>query len=450
MKRGMIALIFFGLTLSGFGAIDNIAKIEELSESSTLDTCTYILSDELPISCLRVSETLDPDNIDLLEAERDPTPNLPSPVPSVDVAATRDQIEGITGDSPNPWGGVFDSQGRYIFVDQKVEIGTGTIGTNQLIRMTPGSPGPQFEILATQTQLAVHVPELAGSGPIYPGLASVDVLSDDSIVLIFSGTSLHKLLKVVPGNPPQITVIASITGAGTISPSVGPMAVDRSQTPNVIYMYYTRETQKGFYSVAADQTNTEPTLWKSPENAPYNPLDFAVDDNGDILYWGGNDMGQLFRIDCVTKNETPLLSETFYERFGYLYMYNLCMDINRRTGDIISIYIADVPYPDTQSRYNVCKVKKNPNGSYANGEVLIIEEQVFGDEDVSPWYIEGRYLISFGCGISISPSGETFFVSNGEPDYKMGYIPYRGIDCILKIGTEGVLGVTPSHWRHYE
>ena len=383
-----------------------------------------------------------------------PTPIWPEPTPPVDVAATRDQIASHTGQTANPWGAAFDSQGRFIFFDQKVYnyYDDETLGSNNLIRMTSGVSGPSFETIATESQLAAVIPDFPGTSPYFKNLVTLDALSDDSVVMVVSGTSPHALIRIVPGTTPQITTIAEFQT--TLNPpGCWDMAVDRTQTPNLIYLYYTNTSNYSLelYVVSADQTNATPTFFADPQYHNFPPMALTIDANGDVIYAGDADFQQIYRIDKDTKAETALLPELMLnsfteERFDYV----TSLDIDPVTGDILGTYYTGWSYPYTYSRYNLFAARKNSDGSYSAASELMLEQQVYADEDVLPWYISGRNLVPSGGGLAIARSGGYMYLSNASPTFNYTSFTARGIECILKIGTEFMLGAHPESWTNYE
>ena len=372
------------------------------------------------------------------------TPILPpSPVPDIKMVATRDQIAAFTGDTgANPWGGAFDSQGRYIFFDQKTVIdATPTyIGTNQLIRLTPGSP-PTFTSLATQAQLAA-VDSRWGSPDSYPYLADLAVLSDDSVVLIGIGSSdPQRLLRIVPGNPPQITTVANIYLTETWENIIG-VVVDKSTNPNTIYI----ATNLTIYSVPADQIEALPPIWFDLSTYFY-VLDIAIDTEGNILF---PQLNSLFRIDKTTQTETEIILSFSGSLIGG-YEYTEVLEVNPVNGEIFGLYYSYSAYPGTDSYFNFYNVP-NQLGTYGYyiPENYLIEEQIFEDPDIISWYWPLMDFKLPGRGLAIHPSGSIMYCSNGRHGWSHYYMEDVGTRCIISIGTTTVSQVSPSFWRLYE
>jgi len=393
-----------------------------------------------------------------------PTPDLPDPLPSIAMAANPDQIASHTGDHPSPWGGVFDSAGRYIFFDQKVSVSyTETEGTNQLIRMTGWGDTATFETLATQSQLAAVDSRWGEESS--PLLVNLDLLSDGSIVMSGGGDNPQKLLRIVPGNPPQITTIASFSSMDVWGAPQGAsaIAVDRNQNPNKIYLLI----QTDIYTVYANQTNATPSVWLEPEDDLDGVYDMVIDNNGDILF--GAFYGMLYspykivryknrssfdtinKIDKDTKAISSISKESFGNSLKGNYRYTLALDINRITGDLFGLYYCSSPYPYTGSRFNLFKATKDGNGLYTALD-FATEHQVLEDPDIEPYWEPSalnNFLIS-GLGLAVHPSGNSFFCSSGSNDEGWGYIVRQGIDSIVRIGTEARLSSKPAAWCHYE
>lgn len=372
-----------------------------------------------------------------------PTPILPpEPVPEVKVVATEDQIATFTGGAgANPWGGAFDSQGRYVFFDQKVPIdATGTlVGTNQLIRLTPGSP-PSFTTLATQAQLAIADDRWSGSTPSVE-LVDLATLSDDSVVLIGLGVNPQRLLRVVPGSPPQITVVGSID-LPSYDNLIG-IVVDKADSPNTIYI----GSSYTLYKIAADQLNGTPSAWfdLSPY---YYQKDIAIDTGGNILFervYGAT----LYSIDKITATTTEI-THSFTSSLTGDYDYTLALEVNPADGEIFGMYYTSQRYPDTFSYFNLYRI---PNEADLSGrytpENFAIEEQILGDPDLSGWYTTGMNFILPGRGMAIHPSGHVIYCSNGRHRFLMYAATRIGTQCIISIGTSELSRVPAAFWRQY-
>ena len=422
MKKEIIALIIFSVALSGFGAINNISSSE-------------------PVIGLLVTPT------------PTPTPDLPFPEPPINMAANTDQISAFTGEVPSPWGGVFDPEGRYIFFDLKVWINDTTYhGTNQLIRMTGEGSSASFEVLATQAQLAA-VDSRWGDEYLLE-LGGLDILFDGSIVMIGYGENPQKLLRIVPVNPPQITVIASFDFE-TITPWVASkaipgqfvedIAVDRAQNPNRIYFLMGRD----IYSVYSNQTNATPALWLDTGQTLYNIYDLVVDNNGDIIYCENMYGGNIKKVEKTTKAITTISQSSLNDTLKGNYSSVLALDINRKTGDLFGLYYSYPPYPYTWSSYNLFKATKSVSGLYT-GTDFALEQQVLEDPDIFPWWGVWESFLIRGGGLAVHPQGRYFFCTSGSNNEFYGALVRHGIDCIVKIGTEALLGASPAHWRRYE
>ena len=387
-----------------------------------------------------------------------PTPDYPSPEPDIIMVANRDQIENETGAYANPWCGAFDSQGRFIFFDQMMGsyIAVGN-GTNKLVRMSPGGSTPSFTILAGQTDL-----EAADDRWTYytwPMVADIDVLSDDSIVMMAQahvGGNPHRLLRVVPGEPPQVSVIAEFTGYLTF----GGIGVDRNQTPNMIYI----SADENILSITADQVSGTPSVWFT---APYNVDNVEVTQSGDVLYCC-SEYANILSVDKDSKSTDSLLSTSFDEAFTD-YASHVTFSLAPGSGDIFGVYYSYVS--PLQNRYNVYKMKKESGGSYTLSDYAW-EDQILSDEDIELWaYPTARFEIPPGGIAAQSDDGYAYFTCGSDyvippyssdpgsgqskrPDAKdpsPSTAQYEdALYCIIGISTENVLGARPLMWRLYE
>ncbi len=371
-----------------------------------------------------------------------PTPVLPSPVPEIAMAANRDQITNFTGNTANPWAGAFDSQGRFVFFDQKAPLGASSpIGANQLIKMVPSGSNPSFTTLATQSQLASVNPRWSETGT-WPTVTDVEMLSDDSIVLacLSYGYNESQLYRIVPGNPSQITVITSMT-----LPFAYPViTVDKSVNPDMIYI----AVGDAIATIPADQINGTPSLWHTvffpPAMIPIN--DIEIDLNGDVLY--STIAGGIGRIDKNTKAESYVLGyaqASNLTNFSYVYTF----DVNPQTGDIIGVYVSDPPYTYTNSVFNMFKLTKSAGSSHTAKD-YVIEEQIFGDADISPWYVPCSNFVLFGDGLDIDPTGTFLFCSCGIPDGYVFSSSISGINCVISVGAIAATKANPVLWTEYK
>jgi hypothetical protein len=373
-----------------------------------------------------------------------PTRALPDPLPPITTAANTSQIAAFTGGEVSPWGGVFDSSGRYIFFDQKVWISeTETKGTNRLIRMTTSGASPSFETIATQAQLGALDPRWIDPD-YWPELINIDLLSDGSIVMIGFGDNDQKLLRIIPGNPPQISVIANIY-VDLISSfeSVQIFAVDRNQNPNKIYLLVGGDV----YTVNANQTNATPSMWLDTSHDLNFIWDMAIDDTGNLIYCESYfDGGNIKMIDKNTKAISTISQQTFGDSLEGNYSFTIAFDIDQTTGNIFGQYYGS--YPDSGT-YHLFKATKNMSGLYEAID-FATERQVLEDADISPWVDLMERFINDGAGLDVYPGGNYFFFTSGSHNYTMVYVPLQGIDSIVKIGTVARTGARSGLWCHYE
>jgi WD40 repeat protein len=373
-----------------------------------------------------------------------PMPELPDPIPPVDITASRDQIAAFTGYLANPWCGVFDSQGRYIFFDWKTQIDIDTIaGTNQLIRANFSGAIPSFEVLATTAQLAA-VDSRWGETTYIPEIHDIDILSDGSVVLLSSGLNPQKMLKITPGNPPQISVIAqfNLDSALYDPDSLQAITVDKTQSPNMIYVL----SNFNVYSVSANQQNADLTMWLDISSY-LDTQDIIVDNNGDILYCE-NSSGILKRIDKNTRTQSTISKFNFASTLGLQYnsLSLLTMNIDDN-NNIYGIYSGQISW--SSSRFNILKAIPDQSGLYTAAN-LIAEEQIINDPDVNPWVTENDNIIAPGHGMALHPGLNCFYLSSGTYSFSPAYFTPHSINCIISIGTESMLKAKPASWCHYE
>jgi hypothetical protein len=374
-----------------------------------------------------------------------PTPVLPTPKPLISIAVNKDEITAFTSAPANPWGGAFDSQGRYIFFDQKSEIpSVGIWGTNRLIRVSFTGDTPFFATIATQTDLATNDSRWNSQ---MPSIYGVDVLSDDSIILFvaFSPSGMPpyvKILKIVPGATPVITTVAhsdySTPGALPVC-----MAVDRTSSPNIIYVAIYNEIDK----ITADQVNASLAYWTYTSNGGY-VYAMTIDENGDIIS-GGAQISTPFgilRINKNTKEETTIYSglETL-EEHPYA---TVGLAINPMNQDIFGLNKSGYFYTNTLSAYNIYRLSKGTGGAYTASD-YVTGYQVFNDPDVKPYSsYPSQQLVPPGGGFKIDPTASYLFLSNGSAPVG-SYFSYPGSQNIIKIGAEATLDAMP-HWVIYE
>lgn len=372
-----------------------------------------------------------------------PTRALPDPLPPITMAANPDQIAAFTGGDVSPWGGVFDSQGRYIFFDQKVKVSFSTKGSNQLIRMTGFGASPAFETIATQAQLGAA--DARWSDPDYwPELVNLDILSDGSIVMIGFGMGAEynpqKLLKITPGNPPQISVIASFETEHIYAVEIiQRFAVDRSQNPNKIYLVINGD----IYTVFSNQSNATPSLWM--ELGDWALENLVIDNLGNLIYCESG--GYIKKIDKNTKAVSTISQQSLKDSLEGDYSSTVAFVIDQTTGNIFGQYHGS--YPDSGYR-NLFKATKNMSGLYEAVD-FATENQVLEDPDIEPYWLEGltNFVIS-GLGLAVDPAGNYFFCSSGSNSCSGSHMCIQGIDSIVKIGTEAKSSARNALWCYYE
>ena len=374
-----------------------------------------------------------------------PTPVLPTPEPLISIAVNKDEITAFTSAPANPWGGAFDSQGRYIFFDQRSEIpSVGIYGSNRLIRVSFTGDTPSFETIATQTDLATNDSRWSSQ---MPKVYGVDVLSDDSIILFvtfspFGMPPYIKILKIVPDPTPVITTVAY---SGFSSPDANPacMAVDRTSSPNIIYVAIFNEISK----ITADQVDASLTHWMYTSNGGY-VYAMTIDQNGDIIS-GGAQLSTPFgilRINKNTKEETTIYSglETLAEH-PYA---TVGLAINPMNQDIFGLNKSAYFYTNTISAYNIYRLRKGAGGAYTASD-YVTGYQVFNDPDVKSYSsYPSQQLVPPGGGFKIDPTASYLFLSNGSAPVG-SYFTYPGSQNIIKISTDATLDAMP-HWVFYE
>jgi len=373
-----------------------------------------------------------------------PTPVLPTPTPVISIAVNRDEIAAYTSQPANPWGGVFDSQGHYIFFDQNADVpSVGIYGSNKLIRVTFTGGTPSFETIATQADLATNDSRWTTQ---LPKVYGVDVLSDDSIVLLVAFPPMGmppyiKILKIVPGAPPLITTVAF---SNMSVPSALPvcMAVDRTSSPDIIYM----AIYNSITSITADQVNGSLTFWMETHNGGY-VYAMAIEQNGDILC-GGAQLSTpygILHINKYTMEESTIYSglETLQEH-PYA---TVGLAISPANEDIFGLNKSTYAYPYTTSVYNIYRLRKGTGGEYTASD-YVTGYQVFDDPDVNPYSsYPSQQLISPYGGFRIDPAGRYLLINNGTAPYS--YFTYNGSRNIIKIGAEATMGAKPQ-WNLYE
>jgi len=374
-----------------------------------------------------------------------PTPVLPTPEPLISLAVNKDEITAFTSSPANPWGGAFDSQGRYIFFDQKSELpSVGIWGTNRLIRVSFTGDTPSFATIATQSDLATNDSRWNSQMPMVYG---VDVLSDDSVILFVAFSPMGmppyvKILKIVPGVTPVITTVAY---SDYSTPGAFPacMAVDRTSSPNIIYVAIYTEIDK----ITADQVNASLTFWMYTSNGGY-VYAMTIDQNGDIIS-GGAQLSTPYGILHINKNtmeETTIYSglETLQEH-PYA---TVGLAINPMNQDIFGLNKSAYFYTNTSSVYNIYRLRKGAGGAYTACD-YVTGYQVFNDPDVKPYSsYPSQQLVPPGGGFEIDPTASYLFLSNGSAPVG-SYFSYPGSQNIIKISTDATLGAMP-HWVIYE
>lgn len=373
-----------------------------------------------------------------------PVPPLP-PQPPIELVAGPDGLLQGASETPNPFGGVFDSQGRFVFFDQLNVSGMGTIGNNRLMRLTPGSP-PTFEILATENQLATADSDWTkhSYGPFVTGF---DLLSDDSVVMVYHtwGYASPKIIKIVPGTPPQISLVASLNDLSVYTNY--PIAVDRAVTPNIIYL----GRGSSIYSIAADASNGTPALWHtfSVENSPppiaeFGPPLIIVDRNRDLIAAVAM-LDTLVRINSTTKAETSIVPLGINPQCAITYMAARGLAVDPKNGNLMLLaYSSGYPYPGTSSVNNLIKLTRNSDSDYAAADYLV-EVQLLDNEDIAALTPPVRALSSLANGISFHPSADWLYITSGSPLY----YTYPGYQAVIGVGTNMALGVVPAAWNKY-
>jgi hypothetical protein len=374
-----------------------------------------------------------------------PAPVVPTPVPDISMAADRNQIESFTAATANPFCGAFDSQGRYIFFDQEVMIydiyGPVVMGTNTLIRLSSPGASPSFSAIVTQSDLAAFDSRWNTDLPI---VKCLDVLSDDSIVMLafFPGGPLQKLMRIVPGSPPQISTIANWDAYAYIGYPV-PVTVDRSVSPNIIYIsYYTQ-----IFKITADQVNATITSEWTHASDSYL-YDLVIDAEGDVIAGGASLSGyKILKYDKSAGMESIVLAGLDTILRGYFYS-TVALAKNPTNDDIFGLYKSAYYYPWTYSKLNIFKLSKGAGGAYTAAD-YVTGYQVLIDSDIAPY---ANYpitqLVTPGQGFAIDPSGNFLFVSNGEPEYG-SYYEDEGSGNIIRIRTSASASAGPN-WNLYE
>lgn len=386
------------------------------------------------------------------------TPVLPEPAPDCSIAALKSQIEAFTGFSCNPHGGVFDSQGRYIFFDQfysndyaalsqivlgKSKVKASTIGTDQLIRMTPGSP-PSFEIIATATDLATQDSRWTDSY-YEPFVGALDVLSDDSIVLLSldSLSSTQYVLRVVPGAPPQVSKQAEWALA-TFPDYPTPLVVDRTSNPNILYFAMFTD----IYKIEANQTVLTPTNWYTYSSGYV--YDMVIDKNSDVIYAGADlSYYKVEKIDKDTKAIT-IIADNLDSAFPWFYYSTLSLAINPINEDILGLYSVLPPLYGyyVYDLFAIYKLKKQGDGSYVPMN-YVVSQQVFGDPDVDPYTsFPVEQLTAPSNGFAIDPTGTYLYITNSNQNEDFLYYD-TGSMHIIRILTDTATSVRRG-WEMYE
>lgn len=374
-----------------------------------------------------------------------PTPILPQPVPDIALVATKDQISNFTHDYANPWAGDFDAQGRYYFFDQKISTcySCPTSGTNQLIRIEAEGDNPIFSVVATQADLGSKDSAWNGTYGEYPTIGNMRILSDDSIILVGSHFMTPRpLLRIVPGTPPQVSIIALINYALSTFP-MG-MAVDKSATPNIIYF----SIYNGIYRVNADQINypINSTWTTVPSNYIYG---IVVEEGGDLIAAGaGLGVFEIYRINHITGAVSVVASNLQFDLYGNYYS-TPALTANPLTGDIFGLYNSSPSYPRTNSKMNIFKMEKGSGIAYQYPDNYVTGYQVLTDPDIAPFCSYPLHqLYIYAGGFSINPSGHWLYISNG---WTFNPSAYTGVGSgnIFKIRTQNILNARQS-WASYE
>jgi len=374
-----------------------------------------------------------------------PTPILPTPEPDITMAANRDQIGSLAAPIANPWGGAFDSNGDYIFFDQKMMLDPysplSTIGSNSLVRLSSPGPSPVLSDIVTVSELAAFDSRWNTDLPV---LQCLDVLSDDSIVMLvfFPGGGLQKLMRIVPGSPAQISTIANWDAYPDIGYPV-PVAVDRSVNPNIIYIsYYTQ-----IFKITADQVNaTISSEWTHTSDSYI--YDMVIEADGNIIAGGASLSGyKILRYDKNTGVESIAIDNLDAILNGFFYS-TVALAKNPTNDDIFGLYKSSFWYPWTISKFNVFKLSKGTGGAYTAAD-YVTGYQVLTDSDIAPYAsYPTTQLVTPGQGFAIDPAGNFLFVSNGQPE-AFSYYEGAGSGNIMSIRTSATLGAG-SYWKIYE
>lgn len=380
-----------------------------------------------------------------------PVPPLP-PLPPIELIADPTQLLAGGTRKINPYGGAFDTQGRFIFFDQYRSYGSGTLGNNRLMRLTSGSP-PTVEVLATQEQLAAV--DSQWSNPSYPCLLTdLVVLSNDAVVFSYHsfGVSQPKIIRVTPGSPPQIALVATINLSGYTNVSLAP---DRGVSPNTLYVCPGGLSgNTSILSIAADSTNGTLETWhtlsvenSSPPTAAFGPPQLLVDRTGDVIIAPGG-VDNLIRIEKTTKTETTIVPGGINPAVLSRYRAARGLALDPRNGTIFILAYAEVdsPYPGTHSVNNLIRLAANGDGTYQATDYMV-EEQLRENADISaldPSRV--MRLMTFANSIAIHPSHPILYTASGSNDY---YLYTPGYHAVIGIGTEPALHARPQMWRNY-
>ncbi len=404
--------------------------------SADIDTTKDIYVGDMNLITPTPSPTPSPSPTSSLTPTPTPNPVYPSPEPQIQIYISKEQITAYTGSQANPTGGVFDSQGCFIFFDQKYDNLIGTIyGTNQLLRVDLSSGTPVFTTIATQSDLAAVDPSWNNTYS-QPNFVSMDILSDDSIVMLTS-SYIYPLLKITQQTPAQITVIADYTTMSTIP---APIAVDRSVNPNIIYY----GIYNSIYKVLADSIHGSPTL-VGTYNSSY-VYGMTLNENNDLIVGGKSlTLDNISIINKTTGANTIIVNDLM----NSLPICNrvLALAFNSQNGEILGL--AQSYYPNSNSLYNIFKITKDTMSVYSI-KYYVTEYQILTDPDVSGHCIyPPDHFWALGTGFVIGPDKKWLYISNGTPTGSVSVVTGKGTGNIIRISTENLLK-TSNNWIKYE
>lgn len=374
-----------------------------------------------------------------------PTPVYPAPEPNIFLAASGDDIENLTGNEGCPWGVAFDEQGRLVFFDYKAPLEVALpSGSNSLLRMEEVSGQPVFTTILTLEDLEAYHSEWASEMP--PLVWDVGVTSDGDVILSTIGETGgygYRLLRIIPGNPPQIVTVFSDTSLNLNIP----IEVDRSTYPNTIFMGI-----EGYIcSISANAVNGSYQGRASVNEFFHMAMpvinDIEVDINGDVICTA---FSTFFRIDRSTWNPDYLAVAS-----GYLTnMESIhCFDINPISGDIAGLFFSDPPYPNTTSAINLFKMTRTTGNQYQQAD-WVTGSQIMQDPEIAPFNAIDDEPIVFADGLAYNPTGSAVYLANGTTFYSWGSslsLLHTGANLVIGLGTPEILHTAANTgWTLYE